>query len=211
MHVLFGTYDLLKLRNANGQLGSRAITVHFNRYRPDSSADLNDFADALLSLAAYMPLHEMPDLRKDLDYCFNISLGLVGLLKVWLADTLGSVLESGRRTVSRNDLEKNEPPIDVLENISKEIVDGERKLKQDERKRSLVRLRMLTGAEYIEPLPSQEDGRQREEPIVKPEENADGDNPPSSATYKKTKKRRSRVERNPKRDKVGAGRKRDAA
>jgi hypothetical protein len=119
MYVLFGTYDLLKLRNANGQLGSRAVTVHFNRYKPDSKADRRDFADVLLSLVAHMPLIETPDLKKHIEYCFEISLGCIGLLKVWLTDALGSVLEGGRKTLCQGDLEKCEPSIDVLDNISR--------------------------------------------------------------------------------------------
>jgi hypothetical protein len=211
MHVLFGTYDLLKLRNASGQLGSRAVTVHFDRYRPDCKNDVIDFADALLSLASYMPFREVPDLRKDLDYCFETSLGCIGLLKVWLTDALGAALEGGRKTLTRKDLETHEPPIDVLDKISIEIVQGEKKLESDEKKRSLIRLRMLNGSKYEEPEPSHVLG------VECPHEAAEQseENPQSSITKtpapQKRVKRRKRIERNPKRDKVGTGRKRRAA
>lgn len=203
MHVLFGTYDLLKLRNASGQLGSRAITVHFNRYRPDGN-DLNDFAVALRTLVAHMPLYEKPDLRKDLDYCFDTCLGCIGLLKVWLVDALGAALENGQKTLSRRDLEKHEPPIDVLDKISDEIVKGERHLEQNEEKRSLIRLRMEKGSKFkvgetSENLPDKfEGGPERDTPAC----------PPAQA---KAARKGRRIERNPKRDKVGGGRKTRAA
>jgi hypothetical protein len=212
MHVLFGTYDLLKLRNASGQLGSRAVTVHFSRYRPDSNADLKDFANTLLSLVAHMPFYETPDLSKDLDYCFDTSLGCIGLLKVWLMDALGAALERGQKTLSRRDLEKYEPPMDVLEGISMEIVKGEKKLKQDEQKRSLIRLRMLKGSEYEEPERFQMSlGKGQEEPINRATESSNFEAPPTEPTHKQGLKKGRRVERKPKRDKVGGGRKKRAA
>jgi hypothetical protein len=150
MHILFGTYDLLRLRNASAQLGSRAVTVHYSRYRPDSKADIEEFAKAVLSLAKLMPFGEPLDLTKDLDYCFDTSLGCVGLLKVWFTDALGAALENGERTLTRRTLEKNEPPLDVLDKSSKEIVEGERLLEQHEYKRSIIKLRMLKGGKYEE-------------------------------------------------------------
>lgn len=211
MHVMFGTYDLLKLRNASGQLGSRAVTVHFNRYRPNSKTDVTAFADALLSLASYMPLHEVPNLRKDLDYCFETSLGCIGLLKVWLTDALGAALEAGRRTLTRKDLESHEPPIDVLDKISYEIIEGEKELESDEQRRSIIRLRMLRGSAYKESessrVPSED---QRREPVDQSNEVSEGDAPQPLAASKRAKKGK-KVERKPKRDKVGGARKRRAA
>jgi hypothetical protein len=200
MHVLFGTYDLLKLRNASGQLGSRAVTVHFSRYRSDRKTDLQEFAVTLLSLTALMPLKEMPDLRKDLDYCFETCLGCVGLLKVWLTDALGAALENDQKTLCRRDLEKHEPPLDVLDKISLEIVDGERMLEQHESKRSLIKLRMLQGSKHTETEFKDEFTNQ---PKDNPKDNA------ASPTSKS--KKGKRIERKPVRDKVGAGRKKRVA
>jgi hypothetical protein len=207
LHAMFGTYDLLLLRNANGQLGARAITVHFNRYRPDSEKDLEAFADAALSLVPHMPLAETPDLRADMDYCFETSLGLVGLLKVWLTDALGDVLESGRRTLTRADLERNEPPLDVLDKISQEIVAGEQKLEQKEWARTLIRLRMRDGSKFKEP--NQPEMFVRQQLQEKKQEGAADDR--EGAATPATKKKGRRVERRAKRDRVGAGRTKRAA
>jgi hypothetical protein len=204
MHVLFGTYDLLKLRNANGQLGSRAVTVHFSRYRPDNNADIEEFARAVVNLTALMPFKVMPDFSKDLDYCFDTCLGCVGLLKVWFTDALGAAMENGEKTLTRRTLERNEPPIDVLDKISSEIVDGETMLEQHENKRSLIKLRMLQGSKYREP--ESQDGAANS--VAK---NPKNDVISSTSKSKKGAKKVKRVERKPKRDKVGEGRKKNVA
>lgn len=212
MHVLFGTYDLLKLRNANGQLGSRAVTVHFNRYRPVSKGDLTGFADAALSLVGHMPLAETPDLKKDMDYCFDVSLGLIGLLKVWFTDALGAALEEGRNTLTRKDLEKHEPPLDVLEKISSEIVIGEQMLEQDEGRRSLIRLRMLRGSKFKQPAPSPEPTNPRQDSPAEEAKGADDSDAPATSPQPKRQARKGRrIERSPKRDSVGGGGKKNVA
>jgi AAA domain len=214
VQVLFGTYDLLKLRNANGQLGARAKTIHFSRYRPDTKDDLKSFADVATSLASYMPLAELPSLEKDMDYCFEMCLGCVGLLKIWMIDALGDALENGQRTLSRKDLERHEPPLDVLEKISDEIVKGEAALEQKEWLREKIRRRMLqaTGAAYL-PTPLEAGEEYRDDPPNNPadvEEEGTLATTGGKARRKRTRKG-GKIERAPKRDKVGGGRKKDAA
>jgi hypothetical protein len=207
MHVLCGTYDLLKLRNASGQLGSRAVTIHFSRYRPDSEEDLKSFADTVLSLAARMGFPESPDLTKDLDYCFDMSLGCIGLLKVWFTSALGSALENGHKTLTRRDLEKHRLSANVLDKISQEIVDGEALLEEDKNILSLVRLRLMQRTESIEQKPNSEylDDLSEEKPIEVPAEIV------GKTETKKSGAKKSRIERKPKRDKVNEGRKKRAA
>jgi hypothetical protein len=126
-------------------------------------------------------------------------------------DTLGIVLESGQKTLSRRDLEQSEPPIDVLDAISNEIIDGERKLEQDERKRTSIRLRMLQGSSYKEQDPSQNlPADSQNEPANKVEEDLNTNASPPPARKKGTK-RGIRIKRKPKRDKVGGGRTKRAA
>src|ERR1043165_5571384 len=213
MHVLFGTYDVLKLRNASGQLGSRAVTKHFSRYKPDSKTDVKEFAKAVLNLTVLMPLREPPELKKeDLEYCFDTCLGCVGLLKVWFTDTLGAVLENGEKTLTREHLEKNEPPLDVLDKISSEIVYGEKMLEQDETKRTLIRLRMLQGGKYKEPELLEQPPVERQDGLKNQAESSQKTDATAQASKRKrgTKKGR-RVERKPKRDRVSGGRRQRAA
>jgi hypothetical protein len=214
MHALFGTYDLLKLRNASGQLGSRAVTIHFSRYRPDNKEDLRSFADAALSLVSRMILPTPVELRnEDLDYCFDISLGIIGLLKVWFTDALGVVLESGRKTLTRKDLEICQPPVDVLNKISLEIQKGEEKLVQDEKLLHTIKLR-LESRPAIQHIPTTVP-----EPSVTSKDEPDEADNDANIEYKDKKatgrqqraKKGKKIERNPARDKTGGGRKKRAA
>lgn len=214
MHALFGTYDLLKLRNASGQLGSRAVTIHFSRYRPDNKEDLKSFADAALSLASRMILPTPVELKdEDLDYCFDISLGNIGLLKVWFTDGLGLVLENGGKTLTRRDLEICQPPIDVLNKISLEIQKGEEKLAQDESLLNVIKLRLESKPTVRHPLATVPDLSVTNEDQL---DEVDNDTKNESQSEKATGRRQSvkkvkAIERNPTRDKTGGGRKKRVA
>lgn len=207
LHIMCGNFDLLKLANLSGQIGARSTRpIHFSRYHPNSKPDLESFAAVVLDLASKMPVPHRPDFDKPeiLEYCLTMSLGLVGLLKVWFTDALGDVLENGRATVTLKDLEKHEPPEDVLDTISKEIVEGEAQLVQKKGKIGLIKLRMLKGAffnetEEVAPLPTEGGGKQSDTVT----DNKNGG--------KKKPRRKKKVERDPARDAVGAGRKRRAA
>jgi len=214
MHALFGSYDLLNLRNASGQLGSRAVTIHFSRYRTDNEEDLRSFADAALSLASRMILPFPVKLKnEDLDYCLDISLGIIGLLKVWLTDAFGAVLENGGKTLTRKDLESHQPPVDVLNKISLEIQKGEEKLDQDERLLGNIKLRMEKSPETRQtPTSSTELDEMTEE---QPDEASNDTENESQSKKSKPQQRRSKKrnvsDRNPTRDKTGEGRKKRAA
>lgn len=198
LHILCGNFDLLKLTNLSGQIGARSTKpIHFSRYHPNSKPDLKSFAAVVLDLASKMPVSQPPDFNKPeiLEYCLTMSLGLVGLLKVWFNDALGDVLENGRATVTLKDLEKHEPPEDVLDTISKEIVEGEALLVQKKGKIGLIKLRMLKGASFNE----------SEEVVSLPEENG------GKQSGKKRPRKNKKVERTPARDAVGGGRKKRAA
>ncbi len=216
MHALFGTYDLLKLRNASGQLGSRAVTIHFSRYRPDNEEDLKSFADAALSLASRMILPIPVELKnEDLDYCFDISLGNIGLLKVWFTDGLGLVLENGGKTLTRKDLEICQPPIDVLNKISLEIQKGEEKLAQAQDKSLLnvIKLRLESKPAIRHPPATALELSVTNEDQSNEGANDTGDEPQSKKVTgrRQSVKKVKAIERKPTRDKTRGGRKKRAA
>jgi type II secretory pathway predicted ATPase ExeA len=142
MHVLFGTYDLLLLRNASGQLGRRAVTVHFNRYRAETNDDIKAFTQLVKGFQVHMPLAETPDLVAHSEYCFERSLGCAGLLKDWFSRALSDVLEKDAKTLTHRDLRRNEYPASVLLNISAEFLRGEERLNEDESHFALIKERL---------------------------------------------------------------------
>ena len=186
VHVLFGTYELLLLRNASGQLGRRAVTVHFDRYRADSSDDIISFTQVVKSFQVHMPLTRTPDLLSLIEYCFERSLGCIGLLKDWFSRALADVLENNAKTLTYYDLRKHEYPPSVLLTISSEFLKGEERLEEEESAFALIRARLGIGV------------AQRNSVMEAGERTADKTKTP--------KPRRKIAVRKPRRDKVGAAR-----
>ena len=182
LHVMFGTYELLLLRNASGQLGRRALTIHFDRYQAKSDQDIVAFAEVVKSFQLQMPLPQSPDFLPHLEYCFERSLGCVGLLKDWFCRTLADAINKDAKTVTLRDLQKHEFPPSVLLTISKEFLEGERQLYEQESAYALLKERLGISA------------RLRKD---------------AKATVTKPRAKRARRgfgRRKPKRDKVGEGR-----
>jgi energy-coupling factor transporter ATP-binding protein EcfA2 len=180
-HVLYGTYELLLLRNASGQLGRRAVTVHFERYRADSDEDVLAFAEVVQSFQVHMPLVETPDLLPHLEYCFERSLGCIGLLKDWFSRALADVLEKNGKTLTYRDLQKHEYPASVLLIISSEFLQGERLLLEEESTFALIKERLRISTTH-------KNGKQ------------------AGAKTQAKKQKHTFAKRKPKRDKVGEGR-----
>ncbi len=88
IHVLCGTYELLRVRNLSGQLSRRSIDLHFPRYDVAKAADRQTFAKILQTLGEQMPLPEPPDLIRSWEYLYERSVGCVGILKDWLVKVL---------------------------------------------------------------------------------------------------------------------------
>jgi hypothetical protein len=186
VHVLMGTYELLLLRNASGQLGRRAVTIHFDRYQAKSDKDILAYAEVVQSFQLQMALPETPDLLPHLEYCFERSLGCVGLLKDWFTRALAEAVKKGAKTITARDLERHELPPSVLLTISDEFVEGERRLFEENTSFALLKERL-----GISP-------RQRREAK---------NNPPAETGKGKSKSSNRRPGlRKPKRDKVGVGR-----
>jgi hypothetical protein len=198
--VLGGTYDLLDLANLNGQLGCRTEIVHFSRYQADSNEDLVAFGSAVLSLSERMPLHEPPNLSPHLDYIYEMSLGCVGLLKMWLYETLKAVLEKQKTRLIMSDLEENKLPTEVRLEVAREIYRGEAKLREEDAKEDQIR-------HYL----GLKEGRGQK--AGSKANMATGQSKPGEevAEGKNSRKGRARPgERNARRDPVGEGRERAA-
>jgi len=105
--VLCGTYELVDLRNLSAQLCRRSLDIHFSRYKADKQ-DLKAFRGVLRTFQSYLPVQEAPDLTSHWEYCYERSIGCIGILKDWLTKTLNGVLEqqSDSRTITISDLER---------------------------------------------------------------------------------------------------------
>lgn len=94
--VLCGTYELLVLRNLSGQLCRRSTDIHLPRYYAEDINDLKAFQGVLKTFQSYLPLPETPNLWEHWDFCYERSIGCIGILKDWLSRTLSAVLEENK-------------------------------------------------------------------------------------------------------------------
>jgi hypothetical protein len=127
-HILLGTYDLLRLRQLNGQLGRRTLDIHFSRYSAESQADLRIFKNIILTFQERLPLDEQPDLVALWDLLYERSVGCVGILKEWLDRALIASLKEGCVTMTAHHLETTALSVSQCEKIAVEAHEGEAQL-----------------------------------------------------------------------------------
>jgi hypothetical protein len=125
--VLFGTYELLSLRNLSGQLSRRSVEIHFKRYRTTDKG-IKSFQGVLWDFQRHLPLMIEPDLLKHWKYFYIHSIGCIGILKDWLTVTLHDALEERSRTITLDMLEHNALSVEQCESIAYESVEGEARL-----------------------------------------------------------------------------------
>lgn len=144
-----GTYELLPFRNLSAQLSRRSIDIHLPRYRAERSEDYAAFRNVVFTFQRHLPLAGETDLLPHLEYCYERSVGCVGLMKDWLTRALALAISQGVGTVSRKILDKTAWSLDQSERMARETVDGENEVSEKEEKRN--RLRHLLRLETISP------------------------------------------------------------
>jgi len=105
VHVLFGTYDLLALRNLNGQLSRRSIDVHLARYHAEVQEDRQTFINIVQTFEKELPLSDPSDLVSNWEFLYERSLGCIGILKQWLVRAATAALQKGSRKLTAGSLE----------------------------------------------------------------------------------------------------------
>lgn len=149
VHVLFGTYDLLALRNLNGQLSRRSIDVHLARYHAEIPEDRQVFINIVQSFEKELPFTDASDLVSDWEFLYERSLGCIGILKQWLVRAATAALHKGSRKLTTCSLESQALCMAQCEQLYTEIADGELKLEQ--RSDALARFRGRLGLSAQEP------------------------------------------------------------
>lgn len=142
-HVLSGTYELIPLRNLNGQLSRRSLDIHFGRYHAEDEEQRDEFINVLNTFQHHLPLPDEPDLVSRWDYFYERSLGCVGILKDWLTRSLALALGSGSSTLPLKYFEQRALSIRKCTTMIREIKTSEKELKEEEG--GLMRLRQELG------------------------------------------------------------------
>lgn len=145
VHVLVGTYDLLVVRNLSAQLSRRSVDIHFSRYRATDESEIRAFKSVLWAFQRNVPLEEEPDLLQQWKYCYERTVGCVGVLKDWLTRVLAEAIERGEKTISQSLLEQHALSVDRCDQMITEAVAGETALTEDDN--AAYRLRVRLGLE----------------------------------------------------------------
>src|SRR5258708_2320919 len=149
VHVLVGTYDLMVFRNLSAQLSRRSIDVHFSRYQATNEADVRACKSVLWSFQRNLPLEEEPDLLQHWKYCYERTIGCVGVLKDWFTRALAEALEQGEKTLSHPLLEQHALSVDRCGQMVSEAVAVVKGLSRGER--GLERVQGLAGVGNRDP------------------------------------------------------------
>lgn len=142
VHVLCGTYELLRIRNLSGQLSRRSLDIHFPRYDVAKAVDRRTYVKILQTFTEQMPLPEPPDLIKFWEYLYERSIGCVGILKDWLVKGLSSAIRQSDRTLTLKHLEKHALSVAQCDRLIEEAARGESQFREDADAVGRLRLRL---------------------------------------------------------------------
>jgi len=142
VHVLCGTYELLRIRNLSGQLSRRSVDIHFPRYDAAKASDRRNFIKVLQTFAEQIPLADLPDFAQLWEYFYERSIGCVGILKDWLVKGLSAALRDASPTLSRKHLERHALSISQCERLIEEASRGESQFREESGARSRLLLRL---------------------------------------------------------------------
>src|SRR6266851_2944791 len=142
VHVLSGTYELLRIRNLSGQLSRRSIDIHLPRYDVAKIADRRTFGKILQTFAEQMPLREQPDLTRHWEYLYERSIGCVGILKDWLVKGLSAAIHQPAPTLALQHLEKCALSLSQCDRLIEEATRGEAQFREDSDAASRLRIRL---------------------------------------------------------------------
>jgi energy-coupling factor transporter ATP-binding protein EcfA2 len=167
VHVLCGTYDLLRIRNLSGQLSRRSIDIHLPRYDVAKVADRRTFGKILQTFAEQMPLPEQPDLTRHWEYLYERSIGCVGILKDWLVKAFSTAVRRSAPTLSLKHLEKYALSVSQCDRLIEEATRGEAQFREDSDAACRLRLRLgfpEPTRQPMAPAPAPADRPERQRP-----------------------------------------------
>ncbi len=126
LHVLIGTYELLDLRTVSALIVGRSITIHLPRYR-DTDEELSQFKAVLSAFQDLLPFEEETGiLLEHWEYCYERSLGCVGILHQMLVRAVHSALWAGEKTLRVKYLRQHALSKADCHVMLREIQEGER-------------------------------------------------------------------------------------
>ncbi|ACB73833.1 ATP-binding protein [Opitutus terrae] len=114
--VLIGSYDVAPLVRLNGQLARRNRRVHMARYR-STAEDRRVFRSVLRDMDVHFRGYFSFSLQEHHAVIYESCIGLMGVLRDWLALAAKASMRDGESTISLETLFAERIPIDVLKTI----------------------------------------------------------------------------------------------
>lgn len=130
-HVLFGSYDLLALRNLSGQLARRTVQLHFKRYDNRDGKDVRVFQNILKQFNDRLPMKNNIDLAENWEFMYSRSIGCVGVLKEWLNRSVSMALDKQSPGLEMKHLISSALSTSQAERLLDEILAGEEKINEE--------------------------------------------------------------------------------
>lgn len=126
VHILICTYELLALRNVSAQILRRSTIIHFPRYR-STDEEISQFKGVLSAFQDLLPFEEETGiLLKHWEYCYERSLGCVGILHDMLLRAVHTALWADEKTLSEEYLKRHALSEEDCCVMMREIYEGER-------------------------------------------------------------------------------------
>ena len=128
VHVLIGTYELLPLYSVSAQATGRSCFVHFPRYS-STDGELSQFKAVLRAFQNLLSFEEATDiLLEHGEYCYERSLGCIGILHTILTRAVHAALCADEKTLNWKYLEQYAIPEAGCHRMMREIYEAEREL-----------------------------------------------------------------------------------
>ncbi len=131
IHVLCGTYELVRFRNLNGQLSRRSGDIHFSRYDATKSEDSKTFIRIIRAFEQQLPLPEPPDLARHWEYLYERTIGCIGVLKDWLVKAFADALREPIPVLTLEHLEAHALSVPQCEKMIEDVRGGEMQFFED--------------------------------------------------------------------------------
>ncbi len=165
LHICFGTYELANMINLSGQLARRIKVIHFGRYRAENSNDIKAFDSMVCRFQNKLPVAHHFDLTSRLSYLHERTIGCAGILKTWLMEALSRAFSNKRTEIAMADLEATACPINKLNKMLAEAIQGEAAFREAEQDRELFRHTLGHTPEIFAPALGDDASKSSHQPV----------------------------------------------
>jgi hypothetical protein len=119
--VLLGTYELFSYYSVNGQIDRRGRPLHLPRYRSYEKGDIEAFQGPYMLFNATYLLNLLQNLLDNWKFCYERSVGCVGILKDWMYDAFDACLREGKEHLDFDFIREFALSVSQCENILEEV------------------------------------------------------------------------------------------